>query len=260
MNYKYYVVDAFADEVFKGNPAGVCLLDEWPEEEIMRRIAAENNLSETAFLVPRSGYYDIRWFTPADEVDLCGHATLGTAYAVTRFVEPNADRLEFRSMSGTLSVERQGDRFVLDFPSRPPVPAEPPEGLAEILGARPKGTFLSRDLVVELESEQQVRDLKPDFVRMGALKGNLGVLVTAPGETADFVSRCFFPVLGVQEDPVTGSAHCSLIPFWAGRLNKKKMTAAQLSRRGGRLFCELCGDRVKIGGKAVLYLTGEITV
>lgn len=257
---QYYVVDAFTDRVFGGNPAGVCVLDEWPDEGRMQAIAAENNLSETAFLVRRDVHYDIRWFTPAAEVDLCGHATLGSAFVVFRFLEPNVEKMEFRSMSGTLFVEREGGIFTLDFPSRPPEPVEPPEGLAGILGAEPKGTFLSRDLVVLLESERQVRELKPDLARMGELKQNLGVLVTARGERTDFVSRCFFPAVGVQEDPVTGSAHCSLIPFWAERLKKNKMTAAQLSKRGGLLSCELCGDRVRIGGKAVLYLTGEISV
>ncbi|QAT48805.1 PhzF family phenazine biosynthesis protein [Caproiciproducens sp. NJN-50] len=259
MNCTYYVVDAFAGRVFKGNPAGVCILNEFPGREAMRNIAAENNLSETAFVVKRNGCYDIRWFTPAEEVDLCGHATLGSAYAISRFVEPGAEKMEFHSMSGTLFAERRGDVFTLDFPSRPPKPVETPDGLPEVLGAGVRETFLSRDLVVLLDSERQVRNLKPDFAKMGNLKGGMGVLVTAKGESTDFVSRCFFPAVGVQEDPVTGSAHCSLIPFWAERLGKSRMTAAQLSARGGLLSCELCGDRVKIGGRAALYLTGEIT-
>lgn len=259
MNCTYYVVDAFTDQVFKGNPAGVCILDKFPERDIMRNIAAENNLSETAFVVGRNGFYEIIWFTPAEEVDLCGHATLGSAYAISRFVEPGAERMEFRSMSGTLFVERRGDVFTLDFPTRMPKPVEAPEGLSEILGAEVRGTFLSRDLVVLLDSERRVRSLKPDFAKMGSLRNGMGVLVTAPGESTDFVSRCFFPAVGVWEDPVTGSAHCSLIPFWAQRLGKTRMTAAQLSERGGLLSCELCGDRVKIGGRAALYLTGEIS-
>lgn len=235
-------------------------MDEWPDEDRMQAIAAENNLSETAFLVRRGGHYDIRWFAPEAEVDLCGHATLGSAFVVSRFLEPGAERMEFRSMSGTLFAKREGETFTLDFPSRPPEPADAPPELERALGAAPAGVFLSRDLVVLLESERQVRDLAPDFALLKALRQSLGVIVTACGEKTDFVSRCFFPKFGVDEDPVTGSAHCSLIPFWAERLKKKRMTAAQLSKRGGLLSCELCGKRVKIGGKAVLYLAGEISV
>lgn len=260
MNCTYYVVDAFTDSVFWGNPAGVCILNEFPDRNMMQNIAAENNLSETAFVVKRNGYYDIKWFTPAEEVDLCGHATLGSAYAISRFVEPDAERMEFRSMSGALSVVRSGDLFTLDFPSRPPKPVKAPEGLAGMLGTEAREVLQSRDLVVILDSERRVRELKPNLSKMECLEGGMGVLVTAKGESTDFVSRCFFPVFGVQEDPVTGSAHCSLIPFWAERLGKTRMTAAQLSARGGRLTCELCGNRVKIGGRAALYLTGEITL
>lgn len=259
MNCTYYVVDAFADRGFQGNPAGVCVLDEFPERKTMQGIAAENNLSETAFVVRRNGYYDIKWFTPAEEVDLCGHATLGSAYVISRFVAPGTEKMEFHSMSGILRVERGGDVFTLDFPSRPPKPVKAPEGLGGMLGTEAKEVLQSRDLVVLLDSERQVRELKPDLSKMERLEDGMGVLVTAKGESTDFVSRCFFPAVGVQEDPVTGSAHCSLIPFWAERLGKTRMTAAQLSERGGLLSCELCGDRVKIGGKAVLYLTGEIT-
>jgi PhzF family phenazine biosynthesis protein len=259
MNCTYYVVDAFTDRIFKGNPAGVCILNEFPDRDVMRNIAAENNLSETAFVVKRNGFYNIKWFTPAEEVDLCGHATLGSAYVISRFVDPGAEKMEFHSMSGTLFVERQDDVLTLDFPSRPPKPVKAPEGLAGMLGTEAKEVLQSRDLVVLLDSERQVRDLKPDSSKMERLEGGMGVLVTAKGESTDFVSRCFFPAVGIQEDPVTGSAHCSLIPFWAKRLGKTRMTAAQLSARGGLLSCELCGNRVKIGGKAVLYLTGEIT-
>jgi len=259
MNCTYYIVDAFTDRVFKGNPAGVCILNEFPDRNTMQSIAAENNFSETAFVVRRNRYYDIKWFTPAEEVDLCGHATLGSAYAISRFVEPGAEKMEFHSMSGILRVERSGDVFTLDFPSRPPKPVKAPEGLGGMLGTEAKEVLRSRDLVVLLESERQVRELKPDLSKMERLEDGMGVLVTAKGESADFVSRCFFPAVGVQEDAVTGSAHCSLIPFWAERLGKTRMTAAQLSARGGRLTCELCGNRVKIGGRAALYLTGEIT-
>ncbi|WP_411678214.1 PhzF family phenazine biosynthesis protein [Caproicibacter sp.] len=260
MNCAYYIVDAFTDSVFQGNPAGVCVLNEFPERKLMQSIAAENNLSETAFVVRRDAYYEIKWFTPAEEVDLCGHATLGSSYVVSHFVEPGSKKIEFHSQSGTLSVECSDDVFTLDFPTRSPKPVETPKNLARILGADVRETLLSRDLVVLLDSEQQVRDLTPDFSGMKELKDGMGILVTAKGERVDFVSRCFFPVFGVQEDPVTGSAHCSLIPYWAERLGKTKMKAAQLSARGGLLDCELCGDRVKIGGKAALYLTGEISI
>ena len=258
---QYYVVDAFTDRVFRGNPAGVCVPDERLDEDRMQAIAAENNLSETAFLVRRDCHYDILWVTPAAEVDLCGHAPLGSAFVVSRFLEPGADRMEFHSRSsGKLLIERSGDLFTLDFPSSPPAPAGVPPLLESALGIEPDGVFLSRDFVVLLESERQVRELEPDFTQLKKLEQGLGVIVTARGEKTDFVSRCFCPKLGIDEDPVTGSAHCSLIPFWAERLQKKRMTAAQLSRRGGLLSCELCGERVKIGGKAVLYLTGEISV
>ena len=256
---KYFVVDAFTDVVFRGNPAGVCLLEEWPDDAVMQKIAEENRLSETAFVVPRKGFFDLRWFTPVCEVDLCGHATLGTSFVLSHFVEPGARKMEFHTVSGVLTVERDGEsHYVLDFPVRRAEPARPPERLAEILGADPLGVYRSRDLLVLLKSEEQVRGLRPDFERMAKLDGGEGIIVTAPGRKTDFVSRCFYPKFGVPEDPVTGSAHCNLIPFWAERLEKTKLMAAQLSRRGGLLSCELCGSRVRIGGSAALYLAGEI--
>ena len=256
---KYFVVDAFTDAVFRGNPAGVCIADEWPEDIVMQKIAAENRLSETAFIVPRGGFYDLRWFTPVREVDLCGHATLGSSYVVSHFLEPDAERIEFHTVSGTLTVERGGEHhYVLDFPTRRPEPANPPEHLARILGAEPLGVYRSRDLLVLLDSEETVLSLAPDFERMAKLGAVEGIIVTARGNRTDFVSRCFYPKLGIPEDPVTGSAHCNLIPFWAERLEKAEMTAAQVSERGGLLSCRLCGDRVRIGGDAALYLAGEI--
>ena len=255
---KYYVVDAFTGPEFKGNPAGVCVVDEWPTDSLMQEISAENNLSETAFVVRRKGFYDLRWFTPETEVDLCGHATLGTSYVIANFVEPGVKQIEFHSNSGVLTVECIENRFVMDFPVRIPVPVLPSERLAEVLGARPVKVLLSRDLFVVLESEDQVRKLNPDFMAMKALKQGEGVIVTAPGENYDFVSRCFYPKFGVCEDPVTGSAHCNLIPYWAERLGKTMMTGAQISLRGGLIYCELHGARVGISGEAKLYLTGEI--
>lgn len=257
---KYYVVDAFTGPGFKGNPASVCIVEEWPADSVMQEIAAENNLSETAFAVRREGFTDLRWFTPESEVDLCGHATLGTAYVIAHFVEPDAKKIEFHSNSGVLTVERKGESLMMDFPVRVPKPVVPPNHLAEILGARPVETLLSRDLVVLLESEEQVRDLHPDLAAMKTLEPGEGVIVTARGEHYDFVSRCFYPKFGINEDPVTGSAHCNLIPYWARRLNKTAMTGAQLSRRGGLVCCELRGARVGVGGEARLYLTGEIAI
>ena len=255
---KYYVVNAFTGPGYKGNPAGICVVDEWPASSVMQNIAAENNLSETAFVVRREEYYDIRWFTPEKEVDLCGHATLGTAYVITHFVEPDVESIEFHSNSGKLFVTRMGESYRMDFPVRVPEPVLPPEHLSKILGVEPAETFLSRDLFVVLESEEQVRGLRPDLKAMKTLHMGEGVIVTAQGKDYDFVSRCFYPEFGIDEDPVTGSAHCNLIPYWAKRLGKTEMTAAQLSQRGGLLWCKLCGDRVWVGGNARLYLTGEI--
>lgn len=257
---RYYVVDAFTEEVFGGNPAGVCVLIEPLSQEKMQKIASENNLSETAFVQQKDGYYDLKWFTPVSEIDLCGHATLATAFVISKFVDPDAQRMEFHTLSGILVVEKKGDLFEMDFPSRMPEKREGLDMMAEILGVMPKEVHLSRDWVVLLESEEEVRGLTPDFTKMRELKEGLGVIVTAKGNTADFVSRCFYPEMGVPEDPVTGSAHSSLIPFWAQKLGKDELLAYQLSARGGVLYCKNCGERVKISGKAVLYMTGEILV
>lgn len=255
---KYYVVDAFTEKVFGGNPSGVCVLDDWIDIEQMQRIASENNLSETAFVMKRENHYDLKWFTPVSEIDLCGHATLGTAYVISRFVEPDAMKMEFHTLSGILEVERKGELLEMDFPSRMPEIRENIDEFADVLGIIPKEVHLSRDWVILLENEKQVRDLNPDFSKMTQLKEGLGVIATAKGEDVDFVSRCFFPKMGVLEDPVTGSAHSSLIPFWAKRLDKEEMVAKQISKRGGTLYCKNIGDRVKISGKAALYLVGEI--
>lgn len=255
---RYYVVDAFADEVFRGNPAGVCPLDGPIDAALMQKIAAENNLPETAFFYPEGDGYRLRWFTPVDEIDLCGHATLASAYVVTRFLNPAADTVRFHSVSGLLTVARDGGMLVLDFPSRKPVPCACPAGLEEALGIPALHTFLSRDLVALLKSEAAVRAVRPDYRKLAQIKGPLGFIVTAKGDAFDFVSRFFAPNTGIDEDPVTGSAHSTLIPFWSERLGKTKMTAAQLSERGGVLRCEDRGGRVLIGGTAVCYLRGEI--
>ena len=257
---KYFVVDAFAEKVFGGNPPGVCVLEKPLDAELMQTIAKENNLSETAFVYPEKDYYCLRWFTPADEIDLCGHATLGTAYVISNFVEKDTKIMKFHTKSGVLTVEKKGDLFEMDFPSRMPEKIDTIEKVAEVIGIRPMETHLSRDLVVVLQNEEQVKNIQPDFVKMKQLGIGLGVIVTAKGEREDFVSRYFAPELGVNEDPVTGSSHSTLIPFWSERLKKQKMVARQLSQRGGILYCENAGQRVKVSGSAVLYMIGELQI
>ena len=259
---RYYVVDAFAKQVFGGNPAGVCVLEQPLEAESMQQIASENNLSETAFVYKReAGKYDLRWFTPKAEIDLCGHATLGTAYVIAHFVDPDVEKMEFDTCSGILTVVKKGELLEMDFPSRMPEEIPVTEEMVQALGGQKiKAAYLSRDLILELEDMEAVQQVTPDFARVLALKDGLGCVVTAQGKDCDFVSRCFFPKLGVNEDPVTGSAHSSLIPFWAKRLQKTEMTAEQLSARGGVLVVADCGERVRIAGSAVLYLQGTLEV
>lgn len=259
MDIPFYQIDAFTGKVFTGNPAGVCFLNQWLEDSILQSIAAENNLSETAFLVPVGSRYDLRWFTPKIEVDLCGHGTLASAFAVFEYLNPQAGRVDFQTRSGLLSVEREGDLLTMNFPSRPPKLCPPPDQLAEALGIPSDRTLQARDLLVVYEEEDQVRKLQPDFEKVAALD-TFAVIVTAPGKNSDFVSRFFAPKAGIPEDPVTGSAHCSLVPYWSEYLGKKKLHALQLSERGGELFCLDLGDRVSIGGRAVAYLSGTIRV
>jgi len=254
-----YQVDAFASGVFSGNPAAVCPLDGWLEDRTLQAIASENNLSETAFFVRDGAEYDLRWFTPAHEIDLCGHATLASAFVIFEFLERGAKAVAFRSKSGPLAVQKEDGLLTLDFPARPPTRCETPAALSEGLGVEPREAWRSRDYMAVLGSEDEVRRLAP---RMEALErlDALGVIATAPGTGADFVSRFFAPRAGVPEDPVTGSAHCTLIPYWAARLGKTRLKALQVSRRGGELTCELRGDRVAIAGRAALYLEGVIQV
>ncbi len=260
MSLTVYQVDAFAKEVFKGNPAAICPLNEWLPAEVMQAIAHENNLSETAFFVRNGDVYEIRWFTPTFEIELCGHATLASAYVIFEILQSENERVRFRShLSGDLSVEKQGGLFVLDFPSRPPAAVEALPGLIEAIGKEPREILRGRDFFLVYESESEVREIAPNFTKLLDVPTH-GVIITAPGDDCDFVSRFFAPEVGVFEDPVTGSAHCNLIPFWAERLGKTEMFARQVSARGGELFCELRGDRVKIGGYAALYLKGEIFV
>ncbi|MCY9165119.1 PhzF family phenazine biosynthesis protein [Bacillus atrophaeus] len=257
---KYYVVDAFAENLFEGNPAGVCIMKEWIPDELMQQIAAENNLSETAFAVKEGESYRLRWFTPADEIDLCGHATLATAYVIANFYESNVEEIKFQTISGELVVVKKGELYEMDFPSRMPKEISLTEEMVEALGVKPVEVHLGRDLMFVLEKEEDVLNASPDFSKLKELPDGLGVLITARSEKYDFVSRAFFPKLNVNEDPVCGSAHCNFIPYWAKNLSKNEMVARQLSKRGGKLYCKFEGDRVKISGSAVLYSIADLQI
>jgi PhzF family phenazine biosynthesis protein len=259
MKIPIFHVDAFTGEIFDGNPAAVCPLDKWLPDATLQNIAAENNLSETAFIIPRGNEYELRWFTPTIEVDLCGHATLAAAFVLFNELAFPDNEIHFHSRSGVLTVTRDGDILTLDFPSRPPEKCNAPEALVRGFGVTPVQVFKSRDYVAMFGSAEDVKNLRPDFSALKTLDC-LGIIATAPGNDCDFVSRFFAPKAGIDEDPVTGSAHCTLIPFWAGRLGKTKLFARQISKRGGELFCDLAGDRVRIGGIARLYLRGEIFI
>ena len=258
MQIPIYQVDAFTIGPFSGNPAAVCPLDAWLDDATMQNIAAENNLAETAFIVASEQGYDLRWFTPTIEVDLCGHATLAASYVVLNHLQPDLDSVSFETLSGTLIVTRDGERLSMDFPARAPTPAPTSKALSEALGQAPSEVHMSRDILAVYDDEASVRRLSPDQARLMALDEGLGVIVTAKGDTVDFVSRCFVPKAGIAEDPVTGSAHCTLVPFWAERLGKSQFIAHQVSPRGGELHCEYRGDRVIISGDCVLFLTGSI--
>ncbi|WP_099468653.1 PhzF family phenazine biosynthesis protein [Konateibacter massiliensis] len=257
---KYYIIDAFTDELFKGNQAGVCLLDEWLDDDIMQSIASENNLAETAFVVKRKDYYDLRWFSPETEIDLCGHATLAAAFVISNFIDNSAVKMVFHTMSGILSVEKKVDLFEMDFPARMPIPISVTQLMEQAIGVPVQEAHLSRDMLVLVDSEKQVRDLQPDLSLISKLPDCFALIVTAKGKEVDFVSRFFAPNAGIPEDPVTGSSHSTLIPFWAQKLKKEKMVAKQLSKRGGTLYCEYQNDRVIIAGKATLYLQGNIRI
>jgi PhzF family phenazine biosynthesis protein len=251
-------VDAFSHRPFAGNPAAICPLEKWLPDEILQAIAAENNLSETAFYVRDGAGFDLRWFTPAVEVDLCGHATLAAACVILEIRRETADlRVVFRTKSGELAVERDGDLYALDFPSRPALACVAHSGLIEALGAAPKTVLAARDYLCVFENEDQVMALAPNMIKLAELD-RFAVIVTAPGHDCDFISRFFAPSKGVPEDPVTGSAHCTLIPYWAEQLGKTKLFARQRSRRGGELWCELRGERVRIAGRVARFMEGVI--
>jgi PhzF family phenazine biosynthesis protein len=258
MKIPLYQVDAFTSRPFSGNPAAICPLQQWLPDAILQSIAAENNLAETAYYIPNTDGYELRWFTPTVEVDLCGHATLATAYVIWEIRrESSAARLNFDSRGGRLAVDKERDRYVLDFPSRPPKECKADAAVTTGLGAQPAQILAARDYLCVFDSEEQVRKLMPDMARLAAID-RYAVIATAPGQDCDFVSRFFAPTQGIPEDPVTGSAHCTLIPYWARRLAKRSLFARQVSPRGGELWCEDRGDRVRIGGCAVKFLEGEI--
>jgi predicted PhzF superfamily epimerase YddE/YHI9 len=261
MQLPMYQIDAFTDHLFGGNPAAVCPLDAWLPDATLQAIAAENNLSETAFLVPQGDDYALRWFTPTVEVDLCGHATLASGHVVLNMLAPKRDSVRFHTAkAGTLTVSRHGDLLAMDFPARPATPAAPAPGLLAALGGKPLEVLRARDYLVVYETAAEIAALQPDIVALGKVDC-WAAIVTAPGDdNLDFVSRFFAPAQGVPEDPVTGSAHCTLVPYWAARLGKTELEAWQLSRRGGALSCALNGDRVRIAGRAIVYLEGRIEV
>ena len=260
MAIPYYQVDSFAGELFAGNPAGVCILSAFLADSTMQKIAAENRHSNTAFVVPRAdGDFDLRWFTPKIEDDLCGHATLASAY-VLALRKHNVWPVRFYTRSGMLTVAQDGDSFEMDFPARPPQPCEAPAGLLSALGLKTALVTKSRDYLVVVDQAEQVRALSPDIAVLAKLDiGISGTIVTASGEgDVDYVCRFFAPSVGIDEDPATGSIHCTLAPYWAGRLGKDKLSAQQLSARGGYMQCTIAGDRVKIAGRARLYLHGTL--
>lgn len=263
MKFPIYQIDAFAEELFTGNPAAIVVLNDWIDTFLMQQIAAENNLAETAFIVRMPDMYEIRWFTPKLEVDLCGHATLAAGYVVMNHLEPSKDKVTFISKkSGLLEVEKRGVLYELDFPvdKLKACDGKIPQSLIDGIGKQPIECFIGRsDCMLVYEKQSDIENLKPDFCVLEA-QDVRGVIVTAPGEDVDFVSRFFAPMSGVMEDPVTGSAHTTLLPYWHKRTGKVEFTARQLSKRKGLLQCVICGDRVKIAGKAKLYLKGEILI
>ncbi len=259
MKLSIYQIDAFAEKPFEGNPAAICPLEKWLPDNVMLSIAEENNLSETAFFVTTSNGFHIRWFTPSTEVDLCGHATLAAAYVIFHCLDYKNETIYFESKSGILSVSRSASRLVMDFPAQPPIICDAPKEIEEALGVKPLECLRSKDYVVVLYNESEVLAVKPNLNILRNLDLR-GVIVTSKSDGFDFVSRFFGPKCGIDEDPVTGSAHTQLAPYWSKQLSKNMLHAKQLSSRGGELYCEISSDRVKISGKAVKYLQGEIEI
>ncbi len=259
MKIPIYQVDAFTSSLFGGNPAAVCPLDEWPADNILQAIAAENNLAETAFFVKLDGGYHIRWFTPLTEVDLCGHATLASAFVIMRFLTPGSASVDFESLSGRLGVRDRGERLELDFPADHARPIDPPAMLRQAIQFTPAAWYQGKaKYLFVLNNEDEVRRAQPDLGAIKNVTTGDGLIISARGSDCDFVSRYFAPHAGIDEDPVTGSAHSLLAPYWAGQLGKTRLHARQISQRGGELHCELKADRVLISGSAVLYMQGTI--
>ena len=256
---RQYIVDAFTDKLFHGNQAAVCVLDKWLPEELMMNITRENNFSETAFAVKSNDGYDLRWFTPGGEINLCGHATLATAFVLFNYYEKNVDNITFHTMSGDLFIHRKQDEIGMDFPAYRLNETSVTTQMTKAMGHEPLKAFIDRDLMLVYEDEKIIREMSPDFGEMIQLDGG-GVGVTAPGKEYDCVSRFFTPKDKINEDPVTGSAHCMIAPYWAEQLGKKEIHAYQASERGGKLECRIQGDRVVISGKAVLYSVSELFV
>lgn len=254
---KQYIVDAFTDQVFAGNPAAVCVMDQWISEDLMQKITIENNLSETAFAVKEGENYHLRWFTPGGEIDLCGHATLATAYIITRFVEPDLREIHFSTLSGILAVKKEGDLFSMDFPSFQLNPAPITPDIIEAIGVNPVEVYLGEDMVCVLENEEQVKNVIGNQEKISQLKGFL-LHITAKGDTFDCVTRTFAPKCNVAEDPVCGRGHCHVIPLWAEKLGQNQLTAYQASKRGGVLYCRYNGKRTVLSGKATLFAEAEI--
>ena len=260
MKIPIFQVDAFTSELFKGNPAAVCPLDEWLPDNIMQEIAKENNLSETAFFINKNNLFNIRWFTPVAELDLAGHPTLATAHVIIKELNFKLDKIIFKTkIEDTLTVTHKDNLYIMNFPSRPPKLENNINLVAEALGKKPKTLLRHRDAVAVFDNEEDVRSISPNMEKLKKLDYP-AVIVTAPGNKVDFVSRNFAPKLGIPEDPVTGSAHCELIPYWSKILNKKELFAHQISKRGGKIYCTHNEDRVTIGGEAITFLKGEIEI
>lgn len=261
MEYKIFQVDAFCNQIFSGNPACVIPLHEWLPDHVMLNIAKENAVSETAFFIEQNGELHLRWFTPDIEIDLCGHATLATAFVIRSQLHHPSNKLQFKTKSGELKVEWEDDYYYLDFPTRKPITTSLPDQIKSALNIQPREVLKSRDYMLIYDSEQQIREITINRHVFNQINlGCGGVIITSPGNEVDFVSRFFTPQATILEDPVTGSAHCTLIPYWSTRLSKKKLVALQLSDRGGKLLCENKSDRVSIGGQAKLFLRGIIKV
>jgi PhzF family phenazine biosynthesis protein len=259
MELTLYQIDAFSSRVFEGNPAAVCSLDEWLPDETMQSIAQENNLSETAFFVPKDDGFHIRWFTPASEVDLCGHATLGSAYVLFNILGYKNEAIRFDSKSGLLIVTKKDEWLTLNFPKQPPVPCETPNVIIEAFNREPIECAKSEDIIAVFEDEVDIASANPNFEQLKKLDAR-GVIITAKSKRYDFVARFFAPRYGIPEDPVTGSAYTQLAPYWSAKLGKNKFKAKQISSRGGKVYCEIVGDRVLISGKAIKYMEGKITI